>query len=200
MIKIYGKKKSRAIRCLWALEELEIPYEHVVIDQDAGDNRTPDYLALNPSGKVPTLAEDGFVLTESMAINLYLADKKPSALLPGTPQERAAVLQWTFWAVTEAEYHVTVIVREFRRGEGRIDQSRVADALAALGSTVNVLELHLQKSGDYIVGDRFTMADLNAASVLCYLGLLGFDMEPHPLTNAWLKRCLARPAWVRLQD
>ncbi len=197
---IYGKKKSRAVRCLWAMEEMGLEYRHIPIDQDAGENRTAEYLALNPSGKVPTLVEGSFVLTESMAINLYLAGKKPGLLLPSEPLQEAAALQWTLWAVTEPEFHLTNIVREFRRGEDRVDQSRVADSLEALEATTHVIETHLAKGSSYLLGKHFSIADLNTASVLCYFGLVGFELEDFPLTQAWLNRCLARPAWKKLQD
>jgi glutathione S-transferase len=200
MIRIYGKKKSRTMRCLWALEELGLPYEHVPIDHEKGETRAAAYLGLNPSGKVPTLVDGDFVLTESMAINLYLAGKAKTELLPSNPRQLASVMQWTFWAVSEAEFHVLNIVREFRRGEGKIDQHRIADSLASLAATLSVLEIHLQKGHPYLLGEQFSMADLNAAAVLCYLGLVGFKLENYPLTAAWLDLCLARPAWKKLQD
>jgi glutathione S-transferase len=200
MIRIYGKKKSRAMRCLWALEELGLPYEHVSIDHEQGENRSAAYLGLNPSGKIPTLVDGEFVLTESMAINLYLAGKARTELLPADPRQLAAVMQWTFWAVSEAEFHILNIVREFRRGEGKVDQQRIADSQASLAATLSVLEIHLQKGQPYLLGAEFSMADLNTAAVLCYLGLVGFKLEHYPRTSAWLNLCLARPAWKKLQD
>lgn len=199
MIKIYGKKKSRTIRCLWALEELGLAYEHIPIDQEAGENHSPAYLALNPAGKVPTLVEGDFVLTESMAINLYLASREPGKLLPAEPHKMAKVLQWTLWAASEAEFQLITILKEFRRGEGQADQERVNAALAALGTTIKVLEGHLSEGGPYLLGNEFTMADLNTAAVLCYLGMMGFKIHSYPASAAWLERCLERPAWRKLQ-
>jgi glutathione S-transferase len=197
-LKIYGKKKSRANRCLWALEEVGLPYEHIPTDQDSGENRTPEYLAINPSGKVPTLVDGDFVLTESLAINLYLAGKKPE-LLPSTPRATASMMQWTLWAATEPEYQLTMIVREMRRGDAK-DPQRIAAATEGLRACLKTLETHLAKGTSYILGDTFTIADLNVASVLCVVGMMGVTLDAYPAIDAWMKRCLSRPAWLKVQS
>ncbi len=199
-ITIYGGKKSCAVRCLWMAEEMGLRYQHVPIDHKTGENRTTEYLSINPSGKVPALVEGDFILTESMSINFYLAGKKPGLLLSTEPLKKAAALQWTLWAVTEPESHIISIVREFRRGEGRVDQGRVADSLEALAATTHAIETHLAKGRYYLLGEHFSIADLNVASVLSYFDLVEFTLEDFPNTEAWLNRCLDRPAWKKLQD
>jgi len=199
-IKIYGGKKSRAIRCMWMLEELNLPYEFQPVDFNAGEGQKPEYLALNPAGKVPTMVMDDLVLTESMAINLYLANKFASPLLPTNPEQLAQVHRWTLWAVTEVEFYLTVVVRELKRGD-KADPERNKENMALALKTVSVLENHLAKSGsDFLLGNEFTLADLNTASVVCSLPMIGASLDGFPNTSAWLGRCLARPTWKKLQD
>ena len=118
MLKIYGWKRSRAARCMWVMEEMSLDYEQVPLNPHAGETRTPEYLALNPSGKIPTLVHDDFVLAESMAINWYLASSFPGTLLPRDPRHGAKIQQWTLWAITELEPPVVAIMREGRRPQG----------------------------------------------------------------------------------
>lgn len=198
-IKIYGGKKSRAIRCMWMLEELNLPYEFQPVDFNNGEGQTPEYLALNPAGKVPTMVMGDFVLTESMAITLYLANKFSSPLLPTNPEQLAQVNRWTLWAVTEVEFYVTLVVREMKRGD-KADPERNKENMVLAKKTVAVLETHLAKGGDYLLGSEFTVADLNTVSVICYLPMIGVNMEEFPKTAAWMGRCLSRPAWKKLQD
>ena len=101
---------SRANRCLWALEELGLAYEHVPIGF-TGESRAPDYLRINPNGRVPALEDDGEVLWESIAINLYLADKYGSdPFWPGNPKLRGKCYQWSLWAVNEMEPRISALM------------------------------------------------------------------------------------------
>lgn len=195
---IYGPVLSRANRVLWALEELGLTYDRVKIDIVSGENQSPDYLTLNPSGKVPVLVEDGLVLTESMAINRYLAGKIPDCLMPSDPASVAKVDQWTLWAVTEVEPYSTLVIREMRRGD-ETDQHLVAKYRDCARNALDTIETALAKGGEYLLENRFTLADLNAASVLYTLPMIGVDLDTAPGTAAWLERCLARPAWVKIQ-
>jgi glutathione S-transferase len=197
-ITIYGKNLSRAVRCLWVLEEMGLEYRQVPIDPEKAENQTPEYLAINSSGKIPALVEGDFVLTESMAINLYLAAKKPGVLLPDDPQDLARVYQWTLWAVTEVENYVTLAVREMRQGD-TADQASINDNKQAVSSSLPTLEGHLEGAGDYLLGDVFTLADLNTASVMCFLPMIGMGLDGFPKTAAWMQRCLGRDAWKNLQ-
>ena len=89
MIKLYGKPRTRAMRSLWVLEELGIPYENDTLEGQPEGSKSPEYLKINPSGKVPTLDDDGFILSESFAINLYLAQKHDGGLWPKSDADRA---------------------------------------------------------------------------------------------------------------
>src|SRR3954464_1654229 len=104
MLKIYGIPRSRAFRTLWMAKELGLEYENVAVDMGTGETRTHEYLAVNPNGHIPAIDDDGFVLWESMAINLYLAKKHGSgSLYPARLEDEARAWQWSFWGMTEVE-------------------------------------------------------------------------------------------------
>jgi len=193
MIKLYGTAMSRAGRCLWALEELGIKYEHVPTPFQQA--KSPDMLKLNPNGHVPVLNDDGVVIWESMAINLYLAEKYGKApIWPAAAGDHGHVYQWSFWGMTEAEGHLLTILRNkmFLPPEQRSDKA-IAEAVAAMKAPLTVLGNHLE-GHDYLLGKEFSIADLNVASVLMLGGFIGFDFSVAPKANEWLTRCTSRPA------
>ena len=201
MLTIYGWKRSRAIRCIWTMEELGLEYRQVPLNPHAGETRTPEYLALNPSGKIPTLVHDGFVVSETMAINLYLASVFPGSLLPGQPKDMAKLYQWTSWALTELEPPLVSIMREGRRAEAEVDAARIAAWRNDIHAMIDtVLESHLSRYESMLPGHAFTLADLNVASVASSMQVLGVDLSGHPRVSAWMQRCFARPAWQRAQE
>ena len=201
MLRIYGWKRSRAARCMWVMEELGLTYEQIPLNPHAGETRTPEYLALNPSGKIPTLVHDGFVLTESAAISWYLASTFPSALLPRDPQLAAKVQQWTSWALTELEPLLVGIMRENRRPKEQIDTARIEAARAEVHQVIaTVLEPRLSASQYLLDGQGFTLADLNVASVTSVLLVVEMPLDGHPAVAEWMRRCFAREAWARAQQ
>jgi glutathione S-transferase len=110
MIRLYGTAISRANRCLWALEELGLAYEHVPTRFNE-ESKTREYLHINPNGRVPTLVDGDEVLWESIAINLYLADKYGAVpFWPRSPEERGKVYQWSLWAVNEIEPRASTLM------------------------------------------------------------------------------------------
>src|SRR5262245_27813941 len=129
MIRLYGPSQTRAFRVLWLLEELGVPYEHVRGGNPA-ELRSPEFLKLNPNGRVPVLVDGDVVLFESLAINLYLAERYGAeSLWPKTPGERAQAVQWSFWVVTECErvafatlFHAATPAFEFWRSWVRSPQ------------------------------------------------------------------------------
>jgi glutathione S-transferase len=201
MRKIYGWKRSRALRCLWALEELGLEYEHIPLNPNLGETRTPGYLALNPSGKIPTLVEDDFVLTESIAINAYLASRNPGSLWPSAPRSIAKVNQWVSWSVTELEPPVVAIFREGRKPPDQIDRARVAGWQADVAKMLKeILEPHLATQSHLLPGEDFTLADLSLAALVG--NVKAFNLLPAECvrTERWLQRCLSRPAWQKIQE
>jgi glutathione S-transferase len=195
MLTIYGTKPSRVARCLWALEELGLAYAQVRVP----DPRKPEFLALNPMAKVPVLVDGDFVLTESIAINAYLAAGSP--LLPTDRRQRARIDQWSSWAVTEVEFHFTVMVRELRRAGGAgtpPDAALVAGCLASVTETLGALEAWLAKGNAYVAGAAFTVGDINVAFPIAGIAPR-LDMTAFPSMSAWLARCVGRAAWQRVQ-
>ena len=199
MIKIYGSRRSRTTRCLWALEELNLEYEHVDLDHLAGDTQTDEYRAINPAAKIPTLVDGDLVLFESMAINLYLARAYgQGGLWPDGNHAQALALQWSFWAVAEAEPSIVVIAveRVFKPAPAR-DLAKAEAAENALKPRIGVLNRKLEETGEYLTEAGFTIADLNVASILGSIRMSGMDLGPWPKVNTWLESALSRPAYQR---
>ena len=194
MLTIYGTRQSRAGRCLWALEELGLAYQHNPVNPHTGATRTAAYLELNPLGKVPTLTDGDFVLTESVAICYYLASLQPTPLWPDDLQARARIYQWSSWATTELEFHLTMWIREKR---GNADAALMARYMESAAGSLTPLEIRLGDS-PYAAGTAFTIGDINAASALA-MGAALLDMSAFPAAKSWLDKCLARPAWQRVQ-
>lgn len=193
MVKIFGEAMSRAYRCLWLARELNIEFEHVLVDTVVGAKK-PEHLAINPNGKVPALIDGPLALWESMAINLYLAKKHGGSLAPQTLDEEARTLQWTFWAVSECEQACTVLMtRRIPRPALNPTPEAQQDAEPQLRRVLPVLDAHLS-TRPYLIGDRFTVADLNVASVLSSAKAGGYDFGQTPHLDRWLRECLRRPA------
>jgi glutathione S-transferase len=199
MITIYGKAASRTARNLWALEELGVPYRHVPYDYRTGETRTPDYLAINPAGKIPALTDGEVTMTESLAMNLYLAQTYGAGTLwPTDAPSRARCLQWTLWAATELEPAAAGRLVEFIfKPEAERDLKAVAQFAERTNARLPVLAARLGRS-PYLAGSAFTVADLNVAAVAEYLVRTHFDFSPWPAVAAWLTGCLARPANQRV--
>ncbi len=205
MLKIYGTPGSRAARTLWISRELGLQYEHIPTHFADGGTKSPEFLAINPAGRVPAIDDDGFRLAESMAINIYLAKKHGGELAPKSLEDEARMLQWTFWAMTEVEKPLLTVlmqrmelpagsdIEKYFRERSPKDPAAEQAALKTLEHPLSVLNGHLA-SRPYILGESFTVADLNVASVLT-LGLAAkFDFSAHPNVQQWLGRCTARPA------
>ncbi|MBP6010890.1 MAG: glutathione S-transferase family protein [Alphaproteobacteria bacterium] len=191
-LKLYGYNRSRAIRTIWLLEELGLPYEQFDTGAQPGSTRTADYLKINPAGHVPAIDDDGFKLSESMAINLYLA-KKHGKLYPADPRAEAKALQWSFWAMSELDKPIVQWILNTMIFP--VEQRSARVALAAreeMEWPLQVLDGEL-KGRQYLADpNAFTVADLNVASVL--YRLLFVDLAGKPNLEAWLKRCWDRPA------
>jgi glutathione S-transferase len=193
MIKLYGIPMSRASRCLWMLEELAVPYENVPTSF-VGDVQKPDYLKLNPNGRVPTLDDDGTIVWESMAINLHLGEKYDKGYRPRSTEERAHIVQWSFWGMTEIEPAlIDAFVNRVMAPEAQRNPA-VADAgEQKLQRPLAVLDRQLSNR-PFLLGDRFTLADLNVASVLAIAPMARIDLAKYPHVKRWLAACTDRPA------
>ena len=194
-LQIYGIAKSRAFKTIWCAEELGVSYEQKQIGFSDGTNKTPEFLAINPNGRVPAIVDGGFALFESMAINLYLAKKYgEGGMYPASAQNEALTWQWTFWSANELERlmgewgYNTIVLPEKER-----DAKKAVDALAALQAPLAVLDAHLAKQAWMIPVERFTVADLNIASTMLRAHQ-NMDLTARPNLKRWLAACFARPA------
>jgi glutathione S-transferase len=195
MIQFYGSPMSSAGRTHWMLEEVSAPYEYHRTNPRDGSTRTPEFLAINPAGTVPAIVDDGFHLSESVAINFYLAEKYRPELLGGDAQERAIVHQWSLWAMTNLLPELLTIMRQSMLPEAARNFAAVDAAKSRVEPMLAYLEQSL-RGREYLVGGRFTLADVNAGSVV-NLGKATGLLESYPDTAAWLAGLAARPAWKR---
>jgi len=190
-MKIYGERLSRTERVLWAADECGLSYDHipVPVSGEKGDA----LLAINPDGTIPTVDDDGFIVTQSFAITMYLARKYGGDLASQSNQEEADILRWSFWAACDVES--TIIDLIYATGmlpDDVADPERLADDTLALQQPLASLNRALENR-DYVVADRFTIGDLNAASIVSWLTVTGFDFEHLENIRNWLDRCAARP-------
>jgi glutathione S-transferase len=192
-LRIYGIARTRAFRALWIANELGLDYEHVPVEIGQAGARQPDYLAINPNGRLPAIDDGGFILWESLAITLYLAKKHSTGrLYPATLEGEAKAWQWSLWAVQEVDRGCNIwSLHAVRLPPEERDPQRLAEALKVLDAPFRVLDGALADR-PYLLGDDFTVADLNVAAVVSRA--IDMDLSATPRLGAWLKRCLERPA------
>jgi glutathione S-transferase len=192
-LRIYGIARTRAFRALWMAQELGVAYEHLPIEIGDAGARAPEFAALNPNGRLPFIADGSFVLFESMAITLYLAKKHSAGkLYPGSLEGEALAWQWSFWAISEVDRGVNIwSLHAVRLPPAERNAALRAEALQVIAAPFKVLDAALAKS-PYLLGDDFTVADLNVAAVISRA--IDMDLSAVPNLEAWLVRCLDRPA------
>lgn len=188
---IYGPAQSRAMRVLWMAHELGLDFE-----QDMGmgpDGASEALLAVNPMGQVPAVVDDGFALCESMAINIYLA-KKHGKLAPASLEDEAQTLRWCFWVMTAVEgTMLDVLLKSLGLMGQEKDEAAAKAGIETLQKPFKVLNDALA-GREYLVGEAFSVADLNVSSVFGWGKAAGMDFADHPNLAAWLNRCLGRQA------
>lgn len=194
---IHGNLQSSAFRVVWAAEELGIDYRLVEIRTE--DCAESDALAaLNPNRKIPVLVDGDTVLWESMAINLYLARRQGGSLAPGSSVEDAPMQMWSLWVSNECLADCfSVLSHAVLLPVADRSPAVSAEALGRLARPLRVLDDHLGASGGFVVGRRFTVADVNLASVIGWLRAARSDLTGWPHVLDWLKACEERPAAKR---
>jgi len=198
MLQLYGNPRSRAMRCLWMLEEVGQPYRLVDKSLRADDLHSADYLKLNPNARIPTLVDGEVVLWESMAINLYLAQKYPGPL-PADATTLGLAAQWSFWAMLETEaLLLDLLMHRVLLAEHGRDPSLAARDELLLQKPLSILDGALQ-GRDHLAGQSFSVADLNLAAILSWGKIARLDLGPHKNVARWLDACLARPANMRVR-
>jgi glutathione S-transferase len=198
VIKLYGGKMNRGGRCILALEECGVKYQICDISLEKGDHKKPEYLKLNPNSAVPTLVDGETVVWESMAINLYLAEKYGKHLMPEGAEKRAPIYQWTVWGIATLEPPlVTVFLNRVFLPE------KERNAAAADAATVRATELlaildHALEGKKFLAGDGFTIADINVGHVVAWANMLGLDMSKMPHVGRWFDAFRSRPSFQKL--
>jgi glutathione S-transferase len=200
MLQLYGNPASRAMRCLWMLEEIGEPYQLIEKSTRADDLQTPEYLRLNPNARIPTLVDGEVVLWESMAINIYLAQKYQGPMQSGSPEMLGKAAQWSFWAMLELEellldlMNHRAVLPEYARDPSIAERNELL-----LQKPLRVLNASLGER-QFLAGDGFTIADLNVASILVWGKMARLNLSAHPNVARWLNDCLTRAAYRRVRD
>jgi glutathione S-transferase len=189
---IYGVARTRAFRALWIAQELGLDHEHLPIEIGDAGARSPEFLALNPNGRLPVIVDGDFVLSESLAITLYLAKKYSAGkLYPNSLQAEARAWQWSFWAIAEVDRGVNIwSLHAVRLPPAERDAKLREKALKVIAPPFGVLDAALAKN-PYLLGGEFTVADLNVAAVISRAA--DMDLSAWPNLKTWLSRCLDRP-------
>lgn len=204
-IKLYGwGGQSSARKVQWALEELGLGYEWVALDRQKQEHRTPEYLAVNPNGKVPGFVEDGVKVFESSAILVHLGEKHgvERGLWPrGNAQERADALSWTVWATADfnaflAQYVYHGLDSPVSYPAEHRSKPCAEYNLYNVRSHLDMIERRLE-GRDWLMGAAFTLVDVAVYDVMTFALWAGVDLGDRPRLKAWIDRCKARPAFER---
>jgi glutathione S-transferase len=195
MLKLYGQYRSRAFRVAWLCKESNIPYEHanITVNVEGATCKDPAYIALNPNARVPTIDDDGFVMWESAAINLYLAEKYKSPLWPADAKGKGRVYQWALFTANDIEANMILVMQHRVMFPPEKRNPVVADeADAKLKPKLKILNDHLEKN-PFFGGDRWNMADFMVASVCFSFTAMKYDLSNFPSFQKWLTASLERP-------
>ncbi len=198
-MKLYGNPLSPNYRrAAVVARHLGIQHETVVTNFATGDLRKPEFLALNPNGRIPVLVDGDFVLTESRAIGQYLATKKPGVLLPSDEKGRADVTRWQFWDAEHFSAPLSEIAFEKLLkpmfGLGEPSQTAINEALERYARSAKVLDAHLAKN-EWVAGKTLTIADFSIAASLMYAAQCEVPLTPYRNLEAWLGRMRELDAW-----
>jgi len=196
-MKLYGYRNGRTLRAAWALEEVHATYEYAEVDLFKGEARTPAFLALNPSGKVPVLVDGDHVITESAAICLHIGEKYPDGnLLPpaGTP-DRTECYRWISFVLTEMDAALWTIAKHRFALAAKRRVAAVMDTAAwEFSEAARMLEARVAQC-DYLAGGSFSVADILAGHVLLWAKSAAVEVHSNAL-DAYLERLIARPAYA----
>ncbi len=193
---LFGTSDSRALRAVWGIEEVGIDYQHIPTNY-AAESKAADYLAINPNGRIPALIDGDLQLFESMAINLYLAKRYGGGLYPANAADEARAWQWSVWAISEIEpLQMQIVIQMLFTPEEKKNPKVIPGATKGLQRPLKVLDAALA-GRDWLLGNAFSVADLNVASVMHLMKNIQFDYSVHTNVQRWAEACYARPALAR---
>ncbi len=192
-MQLYEFAPTRSIRVRWMLQELGVDFESITVNLAAGEHCRPEFLKINPAGRVPVLVDDDFVLTESVAIVLYLAEKYSyKGLLPTDIKQRSQVYRWLLFTATELEQPLWRISRHTALYPEHLRlAAEVSLARQDFTDMVAVMEEHMQES-QFIVGDTVTVADFVCAYTLDWANEIRL-LDGCPQLLQYIERMYARP-------
>jgi glutathione S-transferase len=176
-----------------------LPLELEVVDLSKGQQQTPEYLALNPTGRAPVLVDGDFILWESNAIMQYLADRTPNRLWPNDARARADMMRWQSWQLAHWDKEgcepliIERLVKKFLN-LGTPEMAVVAKGMESFNREARVLDAHLAKQS-YLVGTEVTLADFSVAAPLFYAKEAELPVAPYQHLRDWFARVSALPAW-----
>jgi len=187
---------SSASRCYWAAAEAGIELEQVPIDFKLNEHKTEEYLKLNPNGKVPTLVDGDVVIWESMAINNYILEKhKPELFGAMDAGSHAHILQWSYWSIVHLNKAMEPLYMQ--KFVGALSPEALEKAMADVAKWLGILNAHLE-GRQYVVGESFTLADINVGSVASMTKFMEMDLSAYPHIAGWLQRLSERPAFKQV--
>lgn len=196
MLKIYGQPRSRAFRVLWLVNELGIPHEHipVTINVEGAQAKESWYAQLNPNMRVPTIDDDGTVIWETPAINLYLGKKYGGDFYPRAAADEGRMLQWAFFVAFDIEpAMITVMQHTMMFPPDKRNPALATECTQKLQGPLRILDEQLGRA-PYLAGSSWGMADFLAASVMYSMVPMKFDLSKFPRVQSWLAASLERPA------
>lgn len=199
MITIWGRKSSSNVQAvLWCLEELQLPFERIDAGLTYGVTETPEYLAMNPNGRVPTIRDgDGPPIWESGAIIRYLANKYASGdFWPKDPEVRAVVDQWAEWSKVNASALFThpIFWKVVRTPKHLQDPASIEDAISKFETLLQIADRQLQ-SNEYLAGPAFTLADIQFGHILYRYFDISIKRNPPDAITAYYEKISSRPAY-----
>lgn len=196
----YYSPQSSASPVHFTLEELGIPYDKVIIDIKAGAQKQPEFLKLNPNGRVPLLVHDGVAIFESAAIQIYLGETfgVEKGLYPAPGPKRGEVLKWIIWTNVTLGESLSRYARNsgFYGPENERNPATAATAKTEIEGHLGIVEAALQGKR-YLTGDNLTIADMHLASWLDYVRMMQVDLAPFPTVSTWASSITSRPAYAR---
>jgi glutathione S-transferase len=195
MLKVWGRLNSVNVqKAMFCVEELELPYERFNAGMEFGVTKTPEYMAMNPNSRVPTIDDDGFVLWESNVIVRYLAAKhSPGKLWPTDPQKRADIDRWMDWQQTTHNPPLTTLFWGLVRAPGTRPPEEIEAARKTMVDLMAMLEARLEGRA-FIGGDAFTMADCVMGPAIHRWRNVPFEREHRPNVERYYRSIMERPA------
>jgi glutathione S-transferase len=190
---LYGTPPSRAARVTWLAQELGITLDVKPVNIMVGEHKQPEFAAINVLQQVPAYADDDVSIGESLAITTYLARKHGGDAAPQSLAEEAQVYQWTMIAAAVDAQTAPIMTHRVMLPEDKRDNAAADRAFRGIARALSGVERHLSAGNEWLVGGRFTVADLNLAGATALLHFTGLSGDIGQHFAAWLARCLDRP-------